>query len=146
MPRKKKSEIEVELKKQTNDALKAEEAAKAKKKRDVELRKFLIPTLRRASYRWKPRTEAKQEARIERGLYECNMCKGHFKTKEIVIDHIDPVVDLIEGWEGWEEYVNRMFCPKEGFQILCKTCHGVKTKMEEEMRKKHRRDKKNAKD
>jgi len=146
MPRKKKqSNLDEEIQKQAEEALKAEEDAKKEKKRQIELRKFLIPTLRRASYRWKPRTECNKDARVERGVYECAMCNGHFKNKEIVIDHVDPVVDVEKGWVDWNEFVDRMFCEQEGFQVLCKTCHGVKTNLEEKMRVKFRKDKKEKK-
>ena len=147
MPRKKKTKnLEEDISKQIQEALEAEEVAKKRKKRDIELRKFLIPTLRRSSYRWKPRTEANKNARLERGVYQCAMCQGEFKSGETVIDHVDPVVCIENGWQGWEEYIERMFCEEEGFQVLCKTCHSIKTKMEEDMRKKFRRDKKNEKD
>lgn len=99
------------------------------------LKKFLIPVIRRASYKWPARNEALKEARIERGLYKCNSCGGIFKKKFIQIDHINPVISVEKGFNTWDEYLERMFCSKEGFQIICVDCHDIKTAKEKEMRK-----------
>lgn len=99
------------------------------------LKKFIVPTLRRASYRWPARNEALKEARISRGMYKCNVCLDTFARKGVNVDHIEPVVDPIKGFEGWDVYINRMFCGKDGFQILCKTCHDFKSQEEKKIRK-----------
>jgi len=99
------------------------------------LKKFLIPVLRRATYRFVLRTEALKEARVERGLYRCAMCEELFKNKDICIDHVNPVIDVTEGFKDWQTYILRMFPPKKGWQILCKNCHDIKTMMEDEIRK-----------
>ena len=108
-----------------------------------ELKRFLIPKLRSASYRWKFRSQAIKDARKERGIYECAMCKGEFRNGEFILDHVHPVVPL-EGWDGrdWTQYINRMFCGTEGFQVLCKSCSTIKTNFETEMRKINRAKKK----
>lgn len=102
---------------------------------DYVMKKFLIAILRRASYKWPPRNEALKTARIERGLYKCNACSNSFGRKEIKIDHIEPVVDPLKGFQTWDEYINRMFCQKEGFQILCEPCHNIKSDIEKKIRK-----------
>ncbi len=111
-----------------------------------ELKRFLIPKLRSASYRWKFRSDAIKRARKERGIYECAMCQGRFKNGEFIVDHIEPVVPL-DGWDGlnWTQYVTRMFCATDGFQILCKPCSTVKTDMEVQIRKIRREAKKKQK-
>jgi hypothetical protein len=111
-----------------------------------ELRRFLIPKLRSASYRWKFRSEAIKAARKSRGIYECAQCKAELKNGEFKADHIDPVVPL-EGWDGldWTTYINRLFVRPEGFQILCDTCHTIKSDFEVQMRKIHREQKKKSK-
>lgn len=108
-----------------------------------ELRRFLIPKLRTASYRWYYRSEAIKAARIDRGVYECAMCKARLKNGEFKVDHKDPVVPL-DGWDGkdWTIYINRMFCDTKGFQILCDPCHTVKTDTEVQLRKMRREAKK----
>lgn len=116
------------------------------KPKRVNLKRFLISILRRATYRWPPRSEALKEGRKERNAYECAMCKDIYKNNEIVLDHIKPVVDPKLGFTTWDDYINRMFPEKEGFQVLCSDCHDIKTDLEDEMRKHfHKERKKNEK-
>lgn len=111
-----------------------------------ELKRFLIPKIRSASYRWSERSKAIKQARVERGRYKCAMCGNReLKNGEYVLDHIHPVVSF-EGWDGnWETYINRMFVKAEGFQALCIPCHDLKTSTEVAIRKMHRQKKKEAK-
>lgn len=105
---------------------------------DQRLKAFIIHTLRRASYRWYARNEALRLSRVERGFYKCAACKQTFARKEVQIDHINPVVK-ITGFTTWDDYINRLFCPVEGLQILCLTCHDSKTLIEQNRRKKHKK-------
>lgn len=92
--------------------------------------------LRRGTYKWGPRNEALTKARVSRGLYRCVMCGpliSHPK-KNIKIDHIEPVVP-ITGFDNWDGYIERMFCPADGFQVLCEMHHDRKTKEENEARR-----------
>lgn len=98
---------------------------------------FIIATLRRASYRYPSRNEALKRARVSRGLYLCNYCKKVFPRKEIKVDHVIPVVG-IEGFVSWDVYIDRMYPEPEGFQVLCKADHDIKTKMENQARKLHK--------
>lgn len=109
-----------------------------------ELKRFLIPKLRSASYRWKFRSQAIKDARKSRGIYECAICKCELKNGEFKADHIEPVVPL-QGWDGldWTTYITRMFVGSKGFQILCDMCHTIKSDAEVQIRKMHR-DKKKA--
>ena len=99
------------------------------------LKRFLISILRRATYRWPPRSEALKEGRKDRNSYECAMCKDLYKNNQVVLDHIYPVVDPKTGFTTWDDYIDRMFPEKEGFQVLCSGCHDIKTGLEDEMRK-----------
>jgi len=99
-----------------------------------ELKKFLTPVLRRATYRWSARNQALTNARVERGLYMCAMCQGDFKKDEVCIDHIEPVVSVTEGFTNWHDYVVRMFPSVDGFQVLCEVCHDQKTMVEDSLR------------
>ena len=89
--------------------------------------------LRRLSYRWPPRYQAKKTAQVKHGVY---MCRGYgrrahrVKAKEIQIDHIKPVIDPATGFTTWDKYINRLFCEVSNFQILCISCHKKKTKDE----------------
>lgn len=104
----------------------------------TKLKSFLIPILRRGTYRWKERTAALKAARKDRGIYECALCKGLFKQKETVLDHINPVVDPKTGFTNWDDYINKMFCDADGYQVICKSCNEAKTTLENELRKMYR--------
>lgn len=96
---------------------------------------FAKGALRRASLMWKPISECRRLARRERGLYECAMCHELFKAKEVQVDHIHPVIDIMKGWQSWDSYIDRLFCDIDGLACLCKTCHESKTASEVQMRK-----------
>jgi hypothetical protein len=113
-------------------------------------KEWLTWTLRKASYRWPPRQQALRSAQVTveahirnpgetvtgrvRNFYRCRICKLVFSRKGVSIDHIEPVVDPERGWQGWDEYLKRMFCPKEGFQIICQKDHDKKTLKETRVR------------
>jgi hypothetical protein len=97
---------------------------------------YVKNALRIATYKWPYFSMAMSRQRLERGLYQCESCKGSFGPKEINRDHIEPVV-AVTGWDGWESYINRLFVKSEGIQILCLTCHETKTMTENQMRVKN---------
>lgn len=106
---------------------------------------FVVSLLRRGSISWPPRSEAYKAACAGKQVnkstgrmamhYKCAGCGGLFPMKECKADHISPVVGP-EGFEGWDTYITRMFCPVSNFQILCGPCHDVKTAAERQERKK----------
>jgi 5-methylcytosine-specific restriction endonuclease McrA len=67
--------------------------------------------------------------------YLCAGCGFVFPAKGIQVDHIDPVVDPIIGFVDWNTFIDRLLCPKENLQVLCKECHLIKTKQEKLQRK-----------
>jgi len=101
---------------------------------DKKLKSFVTSTLRRASLRWPARSEALRNARTSRGLYQCSMCGGQFKAKEIDIDHTVPVVSTASGFTNWDDFINRLFVPAEKLSALCKPCHLSKTLLEDRTR------------
>lgn len=106
-----------------------------KKKRGAQsLPTFVKGLLRRGTFHWRARTEAMTAARVERGKYKCSECSDLFGPKEVALDHILPVVDPKVGFTTWDDYISRLFCPAEGFQVLCHGCHDVKTLIEDAMR------------
>lgn len=109
--------------------------AKERKPKKHNKKTFVTASLRRASLRWPPRNMALKKARVDRGLYRCSMCGESFKRDDIHIDHITPVVDPSQGFIGWDDFIEKLFCEEEQFQILCKYDHEVKTLIEDEMRK-----------
>lgn len=107
------------------------------KKFQKDLKQFVISTLRRASYRWPHRNEALKRARVDRGVYKCANCGGHFKKDQIAIDHIEPVVSVNSGWTNFDDFIRRLYVKTEEFQILCSHdggCHDSKTRLEDAMR------------
>lgn len=98
---------------------------------------WIIGSLRRISGRYPFKYLTKAEARIERGLYTCAICKQPTRSKNIQVDHIVPVVGS-EGFVDWDTFIERLFCEKEGFQAVCKCCHSDKTKSENAERKRIR--------
>lgn len=108
-------------------------AKKTRKK--VNLKTFIVGVLRRATFKWPARTEALQAARVSRGNYKCNICKDDgFGPKDIVLDHIQPAVDPKHGWTTYDDFIQRLFCDAEGFQVICSGCDFVKTHTEDVMR------------
>ncbi len=119
-------------------------------------RTWLIWQLRRLSYRWAPRQHALRNAGVSReeytkrpgevvasklirNFYRCAICKKVFSRKGVSVDHIKPVVDPKTGWAGWDEYVSRLFCGVDGFQIICGPDHDKKTKKEKKVRQKYKK-------
>jgi len=106
------------------------------------LKGWLTSVLRRASFRWGGRSTALKRSRRARGEYECAMCHGIFKSTQIVLDHIVPVVPVVEGFPfrpngkpDWNIFIDRLFCEAEGFQVLCDAgCHSAKTAIEDKLR------------
>ena len=102
--------------------------------------------MRRASMRWAPRNDAKKAARYHKKLPNakgrlvyhstCAHCKEIVPETTSQADHILPVI-LVTGWDSWDGIIERMFCEKEAFQILCTPCHKIVTQQEKEERKKH---------
>lgn len=111
---------------------------------------FVKGHLRRASRWWKPITDTLKKARLQRGLYRCNVCQQEVtasilvdkkRVKNIYVDHINPVVDPITGFSGWDDFINNLFCEPENLQAICYHCHNEKTKEERNQAKEARKKK-----
>jgi len=100
--------------------------------------KYLFGKIRQI-FTWTHKSKAMFAGKVGVNQYVCIKCKKIFKSTEIDIDHITPVMPLT-GWDGkWTEYINRTF---EGeTQLLCKVHHKEKTKKEAGLRAKCRKDK-----
>lgn len=118
---------------------------------EARFKSFIISALRGATKRWGPRNEAKKEANVRRGFYKCAECKEVVPLKvkrngrmvtNIHIDHIVPMVDPAVGFTNWDEYIERMFCEKDGLQVLCRDCHDVKCSEERAIAVERRRQEK----
>lgn len=106
---------------------------------------FIKSALRSASQRWPPKFEALKDALTSKkenkktgrqaNHYKCNKCKKEFPAKDVQVDHIEPVINPSIGFINWDEVISRMFCEKDGFQVLCKDCHKEKTNAEKRIAK-----------
>ena len=98
--------------------------------------------LRKQSRWWKPILAVKLDARRkyngknkrQKFEYQCANCLNWFPDKKIAVDHIIPAGTLTRK-EDLPGFVERLFCEKNGLQVLCDGCHDSKTKKEKENRK-----------
>lgn len=100
---------------------------------------FIVSALRKASSRYPPKFKTLDAAKTLKKVnpstgriaqhYKCAICQKDFTQKEVQVDHKQPVVGP-DGFTSWDDYVNRMFCEVDNLQVLCKECHGTKTKLE----------------
>jgi 5-methylcytosine-specific restriction endonuclease McrA len=107
-------------------------------KKEFNLQSFLIGGLRRLTYKWPNRSKAMVNARIRRGFYRCAICGGEFKRNEIQIDHIRPVISIRYGFQGWDIFIERLFCDVDNLQVLCKADHASKGFLENKLRKQYK--------
>lgn len=98
---------------------------------------FIRSALRQKSRWWKPISECKMKSRRaykgpnkrQKFEYKCNTCKQWFAEKLINVDHIVGAGSL-NCADDLPGFVNRLFCEQDNLQVLCKTCHDEKTKLE----------------
>ena len=108
--------------------------------------KFIISTMRRASYRWPWRNEAIKKARKGYGIYECARCHKEVRSKDKQLDHKRPVVNPRRGFTGWNDYTRRLLPGTSGWALLCRDCHTAKTEREREIRRRNKARRGKAKD
>lgn len=112
---------------------------------EAAFRQKIVSALRKICWFGEPFKNARNNARVERGVYRCDGChmltpssvycpKKEKRVPAIKVDHIDPVVPLT-GWVSWNNYIERMFVDSDGLQLLCLKCHERKTKEENMIRK-----------
>jgi 5-methylcytosine-specific restriction endonuclease McrA len=98
---------------------------------------FIRSALRNKSRWWKPISECKQKSRRPytgsnkrlKYEYQCNECKGWYPDKQINVDHIIPAGTLTCSTD-LAGFIERLFCEQENLQVLCSSCHDIKTKGE----------------
>lgn len=110
-------------------------------RKSLNRKSFCIASLRRSSYRWPPRNEIRNLAKIGRNQYLCAHCPKTkiYGRKDTQVDHISPVVPVESGWISLDSFAERLLCEVSGFQILCKQHHTIKTQQEKELRKYYRK-------
>lgn len=117
---------------------------------DIKKRQFAVQALRRASLRWRPRNEARILARTERKINDatgrlawhskCKTCGLEKPDGQMELDHLVPVIGK-EGFTNFDNYIDRLYCEVNNFQILCTNCHDIKSLAEGQIRKKKRKKK-----
>lgn len=98
---------------------------------------FIRSALRQKSRWWKPISIAKANARRpykgvnkrQKFEYQCNHCKKWFPEKKVNVDHIIPAGTLTCAAD-LPGFVERLFCEIDGLQVLCESCHNIKTQNE----------------
>jgi len=126
---------------------------------EAEFKSRIVSALRKISSFWKPKQACIRRAKVSVGKYRCEECglivpssiEGEWKSgkkkgkkrriKNIVADHISPVIDPSVGFVDWNVYIDRMFI-EEGWQAICKSCHDDKTSEERAIATKRRRNEK----
>lgn len=110
---------------------------------DPKLKTKITAALRKLSYQWEVRKKVMDKAKTRTlmgnfkngnpkyvNLYKCNSCHKQFKSTEVQVDHVEPVIDPSIGFRDWNTYIDRLFCAVSNLQVLCKRCHNIKTKQE----------------
>lgn len=82
--------------------------------------------------------------------YRCSLC--HNVATSVEVDHTDPIVDVVEGFKGFDEFVNRTFGgqlhvkPEDRnsldvsfLRVLCIPCHTHVTQEQTQLRKRNRK-------
>ncbi len=75
---------------------------------------------------------------------ECSVCESLTPMYLLEVDHIDPVVPLMIPGKlmSFIMLFSRTFCPPSNLQVICKTCHKIKSKKEMAQRVEWRKKKK----
>lgn len=107
---------------------------------EARYRSFIKSLLRKGTMRWGPVNSTKKAAWVERGKYLCASCGQVVPLtssgkKNVFVDHIEPVVSVEEGFKDWDTYIERMFCEQENLQLICGSCHKIKSDEERKARK-----------
>lgn len=109
---------------------------------EARFKSFIKSALRGATRRWGPIGDCKKGAWLKRGFYKCSKCKKESpasimkdgkRVNNIIVDHVNPIIDPEVGFTNWDDYIERMFCEKNNLQVLCRKCHDAKTKREKEL-------------
>lgn len=111
-------------------------------------RSFIVSVLRNGSRRWPPKYETLNKSKTVKKInkktgrqaqhFLCATCQKDFPQKEVQVDHKEPVVDPAVGFVNWDTFIERLYCDESNLQVLCKTCHDIKSKGEREFSKENR--------
>ena len=76
-------------------------------------------------------------SKIPMVMFRCSGCKNLFNRKDCNVDHIKPVMPIGESIQTISiiKLFNRTFCDVDNLQVLCKECHKIKSKSENQERR-----------
>jgi 5-methylcytosine-specific restriction endonuclease McrA len=114
---------------------------------------FVKNLLRSGTRKWAPIQNALKKARTRRGYYLCADCGEEVtatikhpntgrRTKNAIVDHINPVIDPKVGFTSWDDFVEGTFCEIDNLQVVCYACHKGKTDEETAVAAARRREEK----
>lgn len=105
---------------------------------------FIKSILRGGSQKWPPKYKVLSRAYIGTRTnpasgrlakhYRCAACLGEYVAKDVEVNHKLSVIP-ISGFDSWDGVIERLFCEEDGLEVLCKPCHKIITKQENEERK-----------
>lgn len=103
---------------------------------------FIRSALRAAWSRWPPKYQllAKAKRKYEgpnkrlKWEFQCNECQHYYPQKEISVDHIVPAGTL-RTFDDIGPFCERLFVGEDKLQVLCTSCHNVKTQEERKLNK-----------
>lgn len=101
---------------------------------------FVRSALRAAWSKWPPKYRVLAKAKRnykgpkknQKYEFQCAHCSKWFPAKQVSVDHITPAGTL-RCYEDLPAFVEKLFVSEDELQVLCATCHNVKT--QEERRK-----------
>jgi len=97
---------------------------------------FIRSALRAAFMKWPAKQTARNKAKVlmDDGMrWQCAACDELFLSKDVEVDHIVACGSL-KKFDDLPGFVERMFCEAQGFMVLCKPCHQLKTNNERKKR------------
>ncbi len=71
----------------------------------------------------------------------CPECKLPQAKSNLVVDHIKPIVGIMETFESMslDEFVDRLWCDISNLSAICYECHDIKTKEENKLRRAYKK-------
>ena len=71
----------------------------------------------------------------------CAICQQPEAISLMVVDHRDPIIPVNSSLEAmsWDTVIDRTWCEENNLDAVCKTCHDVKTKAENKLRREYKK-------
>lgn len=103
-------------------------------KTEAEFFSWILSHCRRLTLKWKPANDCLMENREPyngsdkrtKWQYICQHCTKRFKRKDVHLDHIIKCGG-INCFDDISKWFQKALVEKDGYQVLCSTCHAYKT-------------------